>query len=322
MPGQQQRSACALPCPGLHAAAMLKHCMQACVVSSVAQHKHSTFARLPPIPRTHTSPTTQKQDTCPFPASEQFPATIIGRNVTVMSLSLAALAAAAAAGAPLDAASSSSSQVAAAAADGPFWINCAHMDGRFQLSAGRRIEYNSVVLVDCRTLSTAGFITKRRGSTLVLNNTVENQGSVCLPLPTAQGVTNGLPHQPGLPAPAGRSSSQQVTSFAGPGSNWCAATPASSAAGSNPPLAAALLPALLANRSNSATCQQSALLLGSTAWLETPTRFNASRGTQQSAQEPFTMLAYQLAILCPQPVSNECVRENGTGAQARASEVR
>jgi hypothetical protein len=75
-----------------------------------------------------------------------------------------------------------------------------------------------------------------------------------------------------------------------------------------------LLPALLANCTNSATCQQSALLLGSTSWLETPTPINASKGTQQPAQEPFTMLATQSAILCPQPVSNECLRENGTGA--------
>lgn len=250
-------------------------------------------------------------DTCPFPANEQFPATIIGRNLTITSFSPAATAAAAAAGAPLEPAATAAINAAGSATRGPFWIDCHHLNGRFILAKGLTLEFNGVVLVNCRTLSTAGFVTKRQGSTLILNNTVENQGSVCLPLPTAQGITNSLPRQPGLAVPPGQPSTQQVTALAASGSNWCAAGGASR---STPPISPTLLPSLLSNYSSSATCQQPALLLGSTAWLETPTPINASDKSQpQPPQEPFTMLATRSAILCPEPVSVECLRQNGTG---------
>jgi hypothetical protein len=238
--------------------------------------------------------------------------------MTIISLSPTAVAAAAAAGAPLEPAAAGSPQLATAASKGPFWINCAHLDGRFQLTANHTLEFNTVVLVDCRTLSTAGFILKRKGSTLILNNTIENQGSVCLPLPTAQGVANSLPRQPGLAVPAGRSSTQQITSLAAAGKKWCSAAAAGGISSTNPPLLSTLLPTVLGNHTNSATCQQSALLLGNTAWLETPTPINASRGVEQPAQEAFTMLATQSALLCPNPVSNECLRQNGTGRRALA----
>jgi hypothetical protein len=254
-------------------------------------------------------------DTCPFPASPQFPATIIDRNMTVISLSPTAVAAAAAAGAPLDSAAAGSPPLVEAASKGPFWVNCAHLDGRFQLTANHTLEFNSVVLVDCRTLSTAGFITKRKGSTLIFNNTIENQGSVCLPLPTAQGVANSLPRQPGLAGPAGRSSTQQITSLVPAGTRWCSAAAAGGTSSAKPPLPSTLLPTVLGNFTDSATCQQSALLLGNTAWLEIPTPINASKGVEQPAQEAFKMLAAQSALLCPNPVSNECIRRNGTGGR-------
>jgi len=253
-------------------------------------------------------------DTCPFPANEQFPATIISRNLTITSCSPAATAAAAAAGAPLEPAAAAAINAAGSATSGPFWINCNHLNGRFILAKGLTLEFNSVVLVNCRTLSTAGFVTKRQGSTLILNNTAENQGSVCLPLPTAQGIANSLPRQPGLAVPPGQPSTQQVTALAASGSNWCAAGAAGGASTSTSPLSPTLLPFLLSNYSSSATCQQSALLLGSTAWLETPTPINASDKSQPPPpQEPFTMLATRSAVLCPKPVSVECLRQNGTG---------
>lgn len=230
----------------------------------------------------------------------------------VQSLSPAAVARANATGEPLDTASSA--QLQKTADNGPYWINCQHLDGRFQLAANYTLEYNSVVLVNCRTLSTAGFITKHTGSKLVLNNTVENQGSVCVPLPTAMGLANSLPRQPGLPVPTGRPSGQQVTAFAPAGSDWCTAAAAGRPNPGTTALPPELLPNLLAQHGTSETCQQSAFLLGSTSWLETPTPINASRKDQQQPpQEPFTMLAVQSVILCPEPVSNECLRQNGTG---------
>lgn len=252
-------------------------------------------------------------ETCPFPAADDpESATTIGRNVTIMSLSPAALAAAAAAGAPVDPAAINTPQVTAALASGPFVINCNHLDGRFQLRANTTLEYNSVILVDCRTLSTAGFITKRKGSTLILNNTVENQGGVCLPLPTAQGIANSMPRQPGLAAPAGRPSAQQYTAYAPAGSDWC--TSASTGGASiNPPMPRELMPTVLANNTDSALCQQPALLTANTAWLETPTPLNATKAVAQPEQEQFTMLATRSALLCPSPVSQECLRQNGTG---------
>lgn len=87
--------------------------------------------------------------TCPFPASEAFPATIISRNLTVASLSPAALAAAAAAGASLPP-GGAAAQLASAARSSPFWIDCQHLDGRFQLQAGHTFEFRDVVLVGCR----------------------------------------------------------------------------------------------------------------------------------------------------------------------------
>lgn len=251
-------------------------------------------------------------DTCPFPASEDFPATIISRNLTIVSLSPEAIAAAAAAGAPLESSgAAAASQITTAAANSPFWINCQHLDGRFQLHAGFSIEFRSLVLVNCRTLSTAGFITKRHGSTLILNNTVENQGSICLPVQTAQSLTNTLDRQPGLAVPAGYTSSQQYTSLAGPGS-WYSATAAANAKQS-------LAPQLLANRTDSITCQQSALLLGNTAWEENPTPINGSLQNTNPKPENFTMLATRSAILCPHPVSTDCLRQNGSGEADRAT---
>jgi hypothetical protein len=253
---------------------------------------------------------TFSMDTCPFPASKDFPATIISRNVTIVSLSPEAIAAAAAAGAPLETSgAAAASQIAAAAANRPFWINCQHLDGRFQLHAGFSIEFRSLVLVNCRTLSTAGFITKRHGSTLILNNTAENQGSVCLPVQTAQSLTNTLDRKPGLAVPAGYPSNQQYTSLAGPGS-WCSSTAAATAKQS---LAPQLLPDVLANRTDSITCQQSALLLGNTAWEENPTPINGSLQNTNPKPENFTMLATRSAILCPNPVSTDCLRQNGSG---------
>jgi hypothetical protein len=238
--------------------------------------------------------------------------------MVVQSLSPAAVARANASGAPLDTASTA--QLQKVADSGPYWINCQHLDGRFQLAANYTLEYNSVVLVNCRTLSTAGFITKHTGSKLVLNNTIENQGSVCVPLPTAMGLANSLPRQPGLPVPAGRPRGQQVTALAPASSNWCTAAAAGRPSSGTTALPPELLPTILANRSTSETCQQPAFLLGSTAWLETPTSINASRkDQQQTPQEPFTMLAVQSAILCPEPVSNECLRQNGTGGWVGAA---
>lgn len=39
---------------------------------------------------------------------------------------------------------------AAAAARGPFWLDCAFLNGRFDLASGRSVLFDSVVLVNCR----------------------------------------------------------------------------------------------------------------------------------------------------------------------------
>jgi hypothetical protein len=160
-------------------------------------------------------------------------------------------------------------------------------DGRCDADAGvgacARARPSGSGHTPCRTLSTAGFITKRPGSALVFNNTVDDQGSVCVPLPLAQGFISSLPRQPGTPAmqaslaalqavyPAGGSATQQYTALAPAGSSWCtaagsgAAFNGSSSQGSPLLLAPQLLPTLILNASGYALCQQPALLAGNTA---------------------------------------------------------
>jgi hypothetical protein len=177
-----------------------------------------------------------------------------------------------------------------------------------------------------RTFSTAGFFVKRAGSTLVLNNTVDDHGSVCLPLPATQAALAATPRPPAAPALHGtaaallasqpRGSQQQLltstaASSAGPrGGNWCAAALRSGVLSLPRPL----LPDLLQHDTAWALCSQPALLLGDTAWADTPVATaNKSRpqaGKQAEAEtaparppETFMVVAERSAVLCPKPVS-------------------
>jgi hypothetical protein len=307
---------------------------------------HSNHTRTTrPTPHPHTAQITLSSETCPFPASPQFPATLLERDVTVASLSPAAAAAAAAAGVALER-ELPAALASQAEARGPFFIDYSHLNGRFQLMPGHTLTWHSVVLTRCRTLSTAGFVTKHAGSRLILNNTVccvawwctrrqgatsstavitatgtppqvEDQGSVCLPLSAAQGVANSLPRKPTTLLPAPPAGQLQATSLAPASAGWCSAA----ARSGRLPLPQSLLPTLLlGGAANHSVCLQPALLLGSTAWLEMPTPINASSSNasgQQPQEKPeeFTMLAVRSALLCPQPVSVECLRTSGTGAR-------
>lgn len=82
-------------------------------------------------------------DTCPFPSSDAFVATIVSRNVTISSL---------------PAASSSSSRQAGAAAAPPYWINCNYLTDRLELKSGYKITLSHLVLLNCRTWSLAGVL--------------------------------------------------------------------------------------------------------------------------------------------------------------------
>jgi len=257
-------------------------------------------------------------DTCPFPASPAFPATVLDRNLTITSLSPAALAAAAAAGAPLgpDENPSAASAASAAALQGPFWLDCAFLDGRFTMTPGHSVLLDSLVLINCRTVNTFGFINMQQGSTLILNNTVDHQGppSVCVPLELIARLGAIFIRPERLPSAAGNRS-QQFSAFAPAGSNWCAAAAAGQNSNSIPPLAPQLLPLLLANRTGYSICQQQAGILGDFARTEPPAPYQL-RNESQGQQEPraaVDILWRRSVLLCREPLTGPCIGGNASG---------
>jgi len=185
-------------------------------------------------------------------------------------------------------------------------MDCAFLNGRFDLLGGKTVTFQDLVLVNCRTISTVGIISKHSGARIILNNTADQHGSVCLPLGL---VGNSLDF------PSSGNQSQQITALARPGSTWCSNSAAAQPSNSTRPLAAQLLPSLLANRTGRSICQQGAVLMGDAARTDRPVpyRLTNSKDLQEPAREPFTLVLQRTAWLCTQPVSMACIQENGTG---------
>lgn len=172
--------------------------------------------------------------------------------------------------------------------------------------------------VHCRTTTTVGIISKQQGSTIILNNTIDQQGSVCTP---------DFLDLPDITRP---NASTQILASAGAGSNWCVAAASVSpqaAAGQHSnlsnnasQLAPQHLPTLLVNRSGHSICSQPALLLGAVARSERLVPYVLSNTSpeeqQQQRQErpSFNVVAARSAVLCEHPISVACVDANGTGA--------
>jgi hypothetical protein len=234
---------------------------------------------------------------------------MLDRNVTITSLSPEAVAAAAAAGDPVD--PDIAAGAAAAAARSPFWINCAFLNGRFQLTKGHSLVLSNVVLLNCRTTSTAGFVSKQHGSTIIFNNTVDQHSSVCLPLQMAkEAAVQRL--EPQQPSSAAANTAGQGITVAAAGSNWCAAA----VAGVNNS-ALPIQPLLTVNHSSYNICQQGALLIANAAWNEAPVPYalhNSQQTEDQLERWPLTVVVTQYAVLCAEPVAMDCIQANGTGA--------
>lgn len=226
-------------------------------------------------------------ETCPFPSSPAFPATVLDRNVTI---------------------------AAAAGRQGPFWLDCGFLDARFTMTPGHTMLVDGLVLLNCRTVNTFGFVRIQQNAALILNNTVDFQGpsSVCIPLEITGSLFNIFPRPDNLPSPTGNRS-QQLTAFAPAGSNWCTAAAAGQSSGSLPPLAPQFLPLLLAN-SSSSLCQQQAGLLGDFARTEPPAPYQLpTEGQPQEARATIDVLWMRSVLLCKQPLTGPCVGANATG---------
>lgn len=251
--------------------------------------------------------------TCPFPSSPAFPATQLDRNITVSSLSPESVAAASTSGTRIE--PEVSAKAAAAAAIGPFWIDCSYLNGRFTLKTGYKVVFDNVVLINCRTTSIAGFITKEKGSTVILNNTVDDQGNVRFPLLLVQSAADNHPRPPDLPGlPPNRF--DQVTALAPAGSAWCTWAAAGTNSHTTPQLPSQVLPLLLANHSTYSLCQQQAMLMGDVARPETavPYQLGNSNASQDEPREPFTLILRRTAFVCRQPVSITCLQTKSAGA--------
>jgi hypothetical protein len=106
-------------------------------------------------------------DTSPFPSSATFPATFINRDVRIAGrLQSGALPEQLTAGSI--ASGSASSKLLE-------W-NCNHMTDRFTLQHNRTLKVANLMLLNCRTYSTLGFFRKQQGTTISLENVVDNQG--------------------------------------------------------------------------------------------------------------------------------------------------
>jgi hypothetical protein len=169
------------------------------------------------------------------------------------------------------------------------------------------------VLVHCRTWSLAGIFRKAQGAVVHLDNCVEDFGEVCLPPEVQKAGLEAATRPAGVPAMATQQQDQQQVALSGVGVNWCAAAAAgrtcssgnSNSSSSSGALGFAYQPPLAAN-SSSSLCTQQALLVGDIAVTDTAT--NTSKGTKG---EPFTFYATNSAVVCPQPVSPDCIAEKG-----------
>lgn len=224
----------------------------------------------------------------PFPSSPAFPATVLDRNVTITS---------------------------AATAQGPFWLDCGFLDARFTVTPGHTLLLDGIVLLNCRTVITKsfGFVHMQQNTTLLLNDTVDFQGppSVCIPLDIVGKFFNVFPRPANLPSQTGNSS-QQLTAYAPPGSNWCTAAAAGQDSANLPPR---FLPLLLSNSSTSgALCKQAARLVGDFA-RKAPAAYQLPGVNQVQQRATNDVVWMRSVLLCKEPLSGPCVGSNATGAR-------
>lgn len=232
---------------------------------------------------------------------------MLDRNLTIASLSPESVAAATAAGSPPG--SEALAAVASTAKKGPFWLDCAYLNSRFLLTSGHTVVIDSLVLIHCRTVTTLGFISKAAGSTLVLRNSVDQRGSVCVPQQVSAEFVGAANNRTAAAASA------PVMAIADAGSNWCAAAAAGINSTSTPPLLPQYLPVLMANSTSSSLCQQAALLVGNISGTERPFPYHlqGSQGPQEPEAVGYNIRAIRTAALCSEPISMACIRDNGTG---------
>jgi hypothetical protein len=173
---------------------------------------------------------------------------------------------------------------------------------------------DSLVLIHCRTVTSVGFISKAAGSTLVLRNTVDQHGTVCLPQQVFAEFVLAANNRTAAAA------SGPAMAIADAGSNWCAAAAAGINSTSTPPLLPQYLPLLMANNTGSSLCQQAALLVGNSSGTERPFPYHlqSSQGPQEPDSGEYNIRAIRSAVLCSEPISMACIRDNGTGASLAA----
>jgi hypothetical protein len=181
------------------------------------------------------------------------------------------------------------------------------------MTAGNTIVLDSVVLLNCRTVNTFGYVRMQTGSTLVLNNTVDFQGppSVCIPLQVVAQLNTLFVRPQHLPSPTGNSS-QQFTAYTPPNSNWCSA----GATGQSIPgvqLPSQFLPLLMANSTSYSICRQDAGLLGNFARTESPAPYQFGNNSTQEQRAAVDILWNRSVFLCREPLTGPCVGMNATG---------
>eukprot|EP00775_Hariotina_reticulata_P003224 gene3224-3501_t len=147
-------------------------------------------------------------DSSPFPSSATFPATFVNRDIRITGRLQS--------GALPEQLTATSIASGGASSKLLHW-NCNHLTDRFTLQRNRTIKVANLVLLNCRSYSTLGVFRKQQGTTIVFDNVVDNQGSVCLPLEVASGLILAQHRQSPQSSSSGSVSSaqqlpQQVTS--------------------------------------------------------------------------------------------------------------